>query len=325
VARPSVLAVLRLAGLLAGLGLATSRLGLIAHELVGHGATAVALGGRVTAVRLFWFAGGWISYRLDDPSDAAMIAVAAGGIAVETVIGVALWLALARRTGTPARLVRGIGAALVIHAAWYLAAGTWHGFGDGALLRHELGDARIPVALAAGAVAVAMTYLGARAVLGVIAAMVPGPGGGPGHGDGGRAARIGGAAAAVALAAALQLGLAAGEVRLRSDATYGRIMQRESDRLVERELAEWQRRRRERGLPESEAERRRRARELEEQHRELPFAHVLAALTAIALVAGARRARPGIEAPVGNRRLGIAGAAAVLSVALVIALDAIIV
>jgi hypothetical protein len=83
--------------------------------------------------------------------------------------------------------VRGVGAALAIHAAWYLAAGTWHGFGDGALLRRELGDARIPVALAAGAAAVAMSYAGARAVIGVLAAMVPGA----------RAARIGGTAAAI--------------------------------------------------------------------------------------------------------------------------------
>jgi hypothetical protein len=305
-------AVLRLAGLLAAVGLATSRLGLIVHELVGHGAVAEALGGRVTDVRLFWFAGGWIRYRLEDPAGGAAIAVVAGGIAVEAVIGAALWFALARRESTAARLVRGAGAAVAIHAAWYLAAGTWHGFGDGALLRRELGDARAPVAIAAGAIAVAMAYLGARAVLGVLAAMVPG----------GRAARIGGTAAAVVLAGALQVGLAAGELRLRRDETYGRIMQRESDRAVQRELAAWQRRQRERGLEASEAERQLRARELEEQHRELPFAHVLAALTVIAIAAGARRARPGPgdAAPAGGRLIAIAGAVAIGSVALVIAL-----
>jgi len=314
VPRPFGLAVLRLAGLLVGVGLATSRLGLVAHELVGHGAVARALGGQIEEVRLFWFAGGWIRYRLadPDPGGAAAIAVAGGGIAVEAVIGAALWIALARRTGLAARLVRGVGAALAIHAAWYLAAGTWHGFGDGALLRRALGEARIPVAIAAGAVAVAMSYLGARAVLGVIAALVPG----------GRAARIGGAAAAIVLAGALQIGLAAGEVRLRRDATYGRIMQRESDRLVERELAEWQRRLRERGIDPGADERRRRARELAEQHRELPFAHALGALTLIALAAGARRARPGPAAAAVGRLLGVACAAAAGSVALVIALDA---
>jgi hypothetical protein len=102
-------------------------------------------------------------------------------------------------------------------------------------------------------------------------------------------------------------------------------MQRESDRRVERELAAWERRLRERGLAAGEDERRRRALSLEEEHRELPFAHVLGALTVLAIAAGARRARPGIEGPVGNRLLGVACAAAVGSVALVIALEAVFV
>ena len=312
---PTSSAALRLAGLLTALGLVTSRLGLVAHELVGHGATAVALGGRVLEVRLFWFAGGWIRYRLEDASDGAAIAVVSGGIAVELVIGATLWLALWRRASTAARLLRGIGAALVVHAAWYLAAGTWHGFGDGVILRRELGAAQVPVALAAGAVAIAMAYLGARAVLGLLAAMVPG----------GRAARIGGAAAAIVLAGGLQLMLAAGEVELRRDETYGRIMRRERDRLVERELAEWQRGLRERGLEASRDDARRRARELEEQHRELPFAHVLGALTLIAIGAGAWRSRAEPAAPVRGRLLGGTAAAAAASVLLVIALDAMLV
>jgi hypothetical protein len=312
---PTGSAALRLAGLLTALGLVTSRLGLLAHELVGHGATAVALGGRVIEVRLFWFAGGWIRYRLEDAGDGAAIAVASGGIIVEAVIGALLWSALRRGAGVAARLSRGIGAALVIHAAWYLAAGTWHGFGDGVILRRELGDARVPVALAAGAAAIAMAYLGARAVLGVLAAMVPG----------GRAARIGGAAAAIILAGGLQLALAAGEVQLRRDETYGRIMRRERDRLVERELAEWQRGLRERGIEASQDEARRRARELAERHRELPFAHVLGALTLIAIGAGAWRARGGPAPPVRGRLLGVTTAAAAASVLLVIALDAMLV
>lgn len=312
---PPLVPALRLAGLLAGVGLVTSRLGLLLHELVGHGLVALALGGRVLEVGLFWFAGGWIRYRLEDGGPAAAFAVAAGGIAVEIVLGGALWLALARRESTAARLARGVGAALVIHGAWYLSAGTYHGFGDGALLRRELGDAHVPVALAAGGAAVAMSYAGARAVLGVLAAMVPG----------GRAARIGGTAAAAVLAGALQLGLAAGEVRLRRDETYGRIMQPERERAVARELAEWQRRQRDAGIEIGDAERRARARELEERHRELPFAHALGALTVLAIALGARRARPGLSAPAAPpsaRLLGAVIAAAVGSVALVIALGA---
>jgi hypothetical protein len=160
-----------------------------------------------------------------------------------------------------------------------------------------------------------MAYQGARAVLGLLAGMIPG----------GRAARIAGTAAAVVLAGGLQLALAAGEVRLRRDQTYGRIMERESDRIVARELADWQRRLREQGRPASDDERLRRERELADRHRELPFAHVLAALTALAIAAGAARARPGTDGAVGGRLLGAACAAAAGAVALVIALDAVFV
>src|SRR5687767_7376990 len=97
--------VLRLAGLLAAVALATSRLGLLVHELLGHGGVAVAAGGEVIEVRLFWFAGGWIRYTLPAHSP-AWLAVWMGGIAIELVIGIALVLAV--RGGSLGRLlVRG--------------------------------------------------------------------------------------------------------------------------------------------------------------------------------------------------------------------------
>src|SRR5215470_1087740 len=99
-------AVARLTALLACVALATGRLGLIAHELVGHGGTAVVLGGRILEVKLFWFAGGLIRYDMDNPSLAAELAVSMGGIAIEIVVGTALWLA-ACRDGLAPRLVRG--------------------------------------------------------------------------------------------------------------------------------------------------------------------------------------------------------------------------
>jgi hypothetical protein len=309
---PFVLAVLRLAGLLASVGLVTSRLGLVAHELVGHGGVAIACGGRVIDAGLFWFAGGWIRYDLDTPSLPALIAVAAGGIAVEAVAGTVLWLALARRTSLAARVARGVGAALVIHAAWYLATGTWHGFGDGVLLYRELGAARAPVAIGAGLVACGMAYLGARSVLGALAATIPGR----------RGARIAGLAAAAVIAGGLQLGLAVGEVQVRGDATYGAIMTRERDRVIARELAAWQREQALRGIAVDDAERARRERELADRHRELPFAPLLGLATALAIGLGAWRARPGADAAVPGRVVAIAWAAAAGSVALVIAIDA---
>src|SRR6188768_3869628 len=121
---------LRLASILAGLGLITTRLGLVLHEWAGHGGVAAACGGTIGQVRLFWFGGGWIHYDLPkDASLAAHVASTMGGIGIELVLGMILWIALARRTSLLAKLVRACAAAVVIHAAWYLSVGTYHGFG----------------------------------------------------------------------------------------------------------------------------------------------------------------------------------------------------
>src|SRR5205823_10383590 len=118
--------VARLAVLLACVALATSRFGLVAHELVGHGGAALALGGDVIGVKLFWFAGGWIRYR-GITGDEAALAVAMAGIAVELACGVALWCLLGGDT-LGRRILRAVAAALVVHGGWYLATGAWHGY-----------------------------------------------------------------------------------------------------------------------------------------------------------------------------------------------------
>ncbi len=75
-----------------------SRLGLVLHELVGHGVAAVIAGGRVSEVELYVFGGGWISYGgAARWSVAAVIAVSLAGIAVELMIAVALAAIVARR------------------------------------------------------------------------------------------------------------------------------------------------------------------------------------------------------------------------------------
>jgi len=304
--------VLRLTGLLAVLGLATSRLGLVAHELVGHGGFAVASGGEVTEVRLFWFAGGWIRYELADPTAVALLAISLGGIVVETVIGGGLWFGLSRRDSLAARITRAIGAALVIHAGWYFATGSWHGYGDGVIVHRALGDGRYPVAIVVGAGACGVAYVAARLVLGALAAEVPG----------GRGARVAGLTIAMAIAGVLQIGLALGEVQARGDSTYGAIMTPDSDRVIARELREWQREQARRGMQLTDAAREARARELALRHRELPFAPVLGVLLVAAVVLGASRSRGPAPDTLSRRFIAIAAALAVGSIAAVIALDA---
>ena len=308
VSRSWWIAVARLAALATCAGLATSRIGLVAHELVGHGGAAIAMGGTVTDVQLFWFAGGWI--RFDAPGGELVIAL--GGIAVESIVGLALWIGLARNTSLGARIARAIGGALVLHASWYLATGTWHGFGDGAQLHRELGDAKWMVAVPAALVTMAAGYAAARWVLGALAATVPG----------GRRRRIAGTVIALVLAGGVQLAAALGEVQLRRDATYGQVMRREPDRVAARELAQWAEDQARAGQAPSEQARAEMQRNLAQRHAQFPFAIVLAILTVLAVFAGAVRTRAEAAAPVASGLLARCAVVCGGSIALVIALDA---
>lgn len=292
--------VLRLGALLACVALATTRLGLLAHELVGHGGTAMAVGGKVTEVRLFWFAGGWIRYA-GVPSAAAALAVAMGGIAVETVCGTALWFAV-RGDTLGRRIVRGCAAAIVLHASWYLATGAFSGYGDGILLYNVLGSARIPVALAAGAVTCGAAFLGAREVLGALAATQP-------------RHRIAGTVTALALAGGLHAGLTFGELRVRQDRLYAGMMKPERTREVARDVMRWDREHPEAAAPERAAELQR----IEAAHPPtFPFMLALALATAASVLAGAFRAKPG-QGGITRRLLLQWAVTAVIAIAVVIA------
>ena len=301
------LSVGKLTGVLTGVGLATTRIGLLAHELVGHGGTVIAVGGRVTDVQLFWFAGGWVRYVLGAPGQGAL-AVALGGIALEAMVGSVMWWTYARREGLGARITCGIGAALIIHAFWYLATGTWHGYGDGVELHRALGDATWLVALPAAAIVCAAAYAGARGVLGVLAATLP-------------ERRIAGTLVAVAIAGGLQLGAAVGEVTLRRDATYTQTMRPERERLIALELARWAELQRRHGRAPSAEERAKAEQAFADAHRTFPFAWLLGALTLAAIVAGAIRARPSVPAPVTRRLLVVTSTIAGASIVAVIAID----
>lgn len=267
--------VFRLAVLLACAALATSRLGLIGHELVGHGGMALLCGAKVTDVQVFWFAGGWIRYRLATPSFASAFAIAMAGIGLELVVGAALWF-LVRGESLGRRIVRGIGMALVLHGTWYLATGAFHGFGDGLLLYRWLGSARVPVAIAAGLATCIATFVGTREVIGALARTLP-------------RRRFLGLSVAMVLAAGTHAALTIGELRVRRDPTYAATMRPERDRVIAQELATW-----ERTQPTVTPEARRiEQTRLARKHESFPFVIVLALATAVAAVLGiAKTKRP---------------------------------
>lgn len=277
---------LRLAAFLACVGLATSRLGLVVHEFLGHGGAALAVGGTVNKVQLFWFAGGWIQYQVP-PTWSAHVLVALGGCASELLIALPLWFA------TKQPILRAAAAAIIAHATWYLSAGTWHGFGDGNTLYQAFGDWRWRFAIAAGAGCVAIAFFGARHVFGTLRAFA-------GH-------RWPALIGALVLAAAVNAGLMIGELRVRRDFIYTAITTSESTRVVEREL---------RALPPEQREQMRPS--IEAQHQDFPFKWILAALILAALALGARASARSDRAPPRIDRIAILAAA---SIALVMVID----
>jgi hypothetical protein len=270
--------VLRLAGLLACVALAASRIGLVAHELVAHGGVALACGAKIQGVEMFWFGGGWIRYVLPEPTLARAFAISMAGIAMELAIGALLWWRV-RGDALGRLLVRGIGTALVVHATWYLATGVFHGFGDGLILYRELGDARIAVAIAAGLGTCLAAYAGARSVFGPLIGTLPGSFG----------RQIAGFAIAAVLGAGLHAALTIGELRIRRDSTYGQVMQPERERVIEREMAAWQREQQARGVEPAPAAQRDQKLRIQQAHPKFPFVILLAIATLVAVVAGARR------------------------------------
>jgi hypothetical protein len=292
--------------------MATARIGLVLHELVGHGGAALVLGGRILEVRLFWFAGGWIRYDLDDPSVTAMIVVSMGGIAVELVLGMVLWLVMTGDT-LGRRIARTIGATLVVHAGWYFATGTWHGYGDGAMTYRVLGDARYPAAIAGGLVTCVAAFLGARWLFQTIVATI------------GPTRRVAGFAIAMVVAGSVNLALDLGELAVRRDAMYSATMAAERDRAIARDYARWLDDARRHGTAIDDAARERELHQLDRDNRTFPFAWLLAAAVAASVVAGAWRSRTPSAAPVlTGRSVAIAAVVAALSIAVVIALDAVV-
>jgi uncharacterized protein (DUF2267 family) len=271
---------LRLGALFTLIALATSRLILIVHELVGHGAVAEAVGGDVTRVKMFWFAGGFVEMSLPDGTtwlDRYLVFL--GGVGLELVAGViAVLVARRLRAGSVARLaVFAFGAINLVHALFYLAAGTHHGYGDGRILHAELGGAR-PVAVAVlSALVCAAAFFLARALIVQVRRRLPGS----------RRAALATVAGAVLIAGAVHAALAFGELAVRRDRTYAAVMQTESGRQVDRAVAVAQVQRPE--IDPAELERLRRA--LAEEHRQFPVRTLLLIAVALAILLGAASAR----------------------------------
>jgi hypothetical protein len=292
--------------------LATSRIGLIVHELVGHGVAALLSGGEVTGWRLHWFGGGWIAYDRDGGTLAAH-GVQAAGIVSELVLAGVAALA-ARRTTHLARLAFGAAAwALAIHAGWYLAAGTFHGFGDGWRLHRALGDARLALVIPVGVAIVAAGYLAGRRVTAALRQLAPAATG---------RRQLGVVGLALALGLAGHTALTVAELRLTPDPTYQATMQTAGERRTAQEMSRRVDAAETAGRPLSAAEIAAARRDLERRHRQLPVGVVLVVAIGLAALAGVLRSAPAPDAaPPPPRAVAIVTTIAGLATLLVILVD----
>ena len=299
-------ALLPLAALTFAVALATSRYGLVIHEFAGHGGAAMALGGHVDGVKLFLFGGGWVGYHLPgNPADPgpADVAVTLAGIATEWIAAAALAIAARRRTGLVRLAMIGAAAGFAIHGGMYLSIGTYYGQGDGTLVYRLCGAWRPLVWATAGALCVAIAWLGARAVAPLLRARAPG-----------RQLAVTGVA--LVLGGAAHVGLLFGERALRTDATYVSIMKTEGQRTVEHDVAIAQA---QHATPAQVEEVRRTS---QERNRPFPFAPILIALVALAAIAAFAVSRPAAApAPLAWREVAPFAAVAAAGVLLVAVID----
>ncbi|MEW6378570.1 MAG: M50 family metallopeptidase [bacterium] len=109
----------------------STRLGTFLHEFIGHGVTAMLLGGDFESFRLTLFAGGEARFS-GNFSQAARIAVSLGGIAINLITGLAaLRLARSRRLSFSFRLFSLILAGVsILSQLQYLALGAYYQYSD---------------------------------------------------------------------------------------------------------------------------------------------------------------------------------------------------
>jgi hypothetical protein len=285
----------RIVALVAAVALLTSRVMLLVHEFGGHGAPAVAFGGRITGFYLFLFAGGRVSYEMGGPlATGPRLIIGLGGIALELALGtlafvIARWLR-ARHVMSFCFLC--VGTMVVGHAAIYLARGVHYGYGDGAFVARLLGATRWTVVAAASAIAMAVAFFGGRRLAELPAAVLAG--------TPRRVAAL--TLLAFVCAGAVHGALAFAEIRWFPDPVYVKVMENASAASARVELGRRLEEAQRRGevAPSSE-ERERMLAALERERRPWPLdpllgASVLAALAA-GVVIGARQRRTDVQLP----------------------------
>ncbi|PJB36544.1 MAG: hypothetical protein CO108_23060 [Deltaproteobacteria bacterium CG_4_9_14_3_um_filter_63_12] len=313
----------RLCALFTLLALATSRVTLLLHELIGHALLAWLSGSGLAEYRFFAFGGGWVRYAQPDAISAFEAhGVALGGVALELLLSASIFLWMKRTPGmtprSPWRFSLTLYASIIaIHALFYAVAGIHYGFGDGRALHWSLGGARAAV-VATGALALCLlVFVFVRDRTAEWSSLL---------GDTRFSMRLTKLALAALLAGACHVGLTVGEQRLFGSQTHDQIMASEQDRSVEGEVESFVAAQKAAGVEPSAAELEEfRALSLE-RHRPFPLYWVLFPAFGVAAILGASRSRRNTVASVAPpswRHVAVLGALLVALVALILLLNAI--
>jgi hypothetical protein len=271
---------LRLGLLFSAIALITSRLTLVIHEFVGHGGAVLAFDGSVFDHRLFLFGGGWIRFGREPFFDVnESVGIALGGVLLEVAVAIAALVAARwapKRSLTRAALIA-FGAIDLLHAGFYVAAGTHHGFGDGRALAAVLGDSAWMLVVPLSLAVVAGGFVLSKFFVGIVSSWLP---------EVSRPRAVGTILLAAAMAVCVHGGLMLIELKVASDPTYADIMKHDAERKAERELEAMRAARREGGVPMSAAEIDSAAGQLRDKHQPFPLLVVLAGALAISLAIG---------------------------------------
>jgi hypothetical protein len=164
----------RLGMFLLALGLLLTRGSLVLHEVLGHALFAALFGAQVEEIRLFFFAGGYVSWSGARFSALEQMIVSIGGIGLELVLGTAWVIGGLRATGRGwlAWAVVVAGGLNVLHGLFYLSVGVADGFGDGRYLHLALGPRRTLLAWPAALLLIGGGGLFARFVAAELAGWV---------------------------------------------------------------------------------------------------------------------------------------------------------
>lgn len=151
----------------------STRVGILAHEYLGHGMVAWLLGGEIIASRIFFFHGGWVLYE-GVPQHLNWIVLYSGSGASCLLALVLIWVSRSTR-GWSHGILMVVGCGSFFQNAIYFFRGLHFGYGDGYILFRQLGETKDWLTLGTLPVLGYLAWRWTPQLFGVASCYVPSP------------------------------------------------------------------------------------------------------------------------------------------------------